>query len=79
VAVTGGPARIGNYTQNITPENEAWAQQLEIWTTPWGFVKGASEAEATVLTRTLGGTPYDVVTWQTPQQAPSGKPYTVVG
>ena len=34
--------------QNITPQNQAWAQQLEIWITPWGFLKGAAANNATV-------------------------------
>lgn len=77
--VTGGAARQGSYVQNITPDDEAWAQQLEIWITPWGFLRAAAETDATVLARTIDGTPYDVVSWETPQQAPSGKPYDVVG
>src|SRR5688572_32417495 len=40
--VTGGPAVQGNGQLNITPANTAWAQQLEIWITPWGFLKGAA-------------------------------------
>lgn len=36
--VTGGPAVQGQFQQNITPANNAWAQQLEIWITPWGFL-----------------------------------------
>src|SRR5690606_34509159 len=35
------PAEAGTYTQNIGPGQNAWAQQLEIWLTPWGFVRGA--------------------------------------
>jgi hypothetical protein len=37
VAVTGGVATQAPGQQNITPQNTAWAQQLEIWITPWGF------------------------------------------
>ena len=29
----------------------AWGQQLEIWTTPWGFLKGAAANNATVQAR----------------------------
>src|SRR5580704_15680565 len=36
VPVTGGAAAMAPGQQNITPQNTAWAQQLEIWTTPWG-------------------------------------------
>ena len=39
--------------QNITPQNTAWAQQLEIWITPWGFLKGAAANNATVRAQTI--------------------------
>ena len=77
--VTGGPAAQGPFQQNITPANTAWAQQLEIWITPWGFLKGAAANNATVQSQVVGGRPYRVVTWMTSQQAPSGTPYKVVG
>ena len=36
------------FQQNITPARpRRWAQQLEIWTTPWGFLKGAAANNAT--------------------------------
>ena len=35
------------FQQNITPANTGWAQQLEIWITPWGFLKGAAANNAT--------------------------------
>jgi glyoxylase-like metal-dependent hydrolase (beta-lactamase superfamily II) len=77
--VTGGAAAQGAFTQNITAENSAWAQQLEIWITPWGFLKGAAANGATVKDDSLGLRKYKVVTWQTTQKSPSGKPYTVEG
>ena len=53
--VTGGPAAQNPFTQNIRPANApnmppanaTWAQQLEIWITPWGFLKGAAANNAT--------------------------------
>src|SRR5688500_3714792 len=39
VPVTGGAAAQAAGQQNITAQNAAWAQQLEIWITPWGFLK----------------------------------------
>src|SRR5262245_35074637 len=37
VPVTGGAAALAPGQQNITPQNlAAWAQQLEVWITPWG-------------------------------------------
>ena len=77
--VTGGAAAQGAFTQNITAENSAWAQQMEIWITPWGFLKGAAANGATVKDDSLGLKKYKVVTWKTTQKSPSGKPYTVEG
>ena len=51
--VTGGPAVQGQFQQNVTPANAAWAQQLEIWITPWGFLKGAAANNA--IRRAPGG------------------------
>ena len=42
-AIPGAPPPTpGMFNQNITPTNTAWTQQLEIWVTPWGFLKGAA-------------------------------------
>ena len=77
--VTGGPAVRGDFSQLVTPATPAWGQQLEIWTTPWGFLKGAAANDATVAARTVNGRRVQVVTWKTPLKAPSGLPYTLVG
>src|SRR6185503_4462055 len=69
------PAPPGNFNQNITPANAGWTQQLEIWTTPWGFLKGAAANNATVRSQRMGGKTYNVVSWMTPQKAPSGLSY----
>jgi glyoxylase-like metal-dependent hydrolase (beta-lactamase superfamily II) len=79
VPVTGGPAVQGAFTQNITPTNAAWAQQLEIWVTPWGFLKGAAANEATVRRTTVDGERFNVVTWNSPIKSPSGQAYRLVG
>ena len=79
-APPGAPAaQPGTLNQNITPANAAWTQQLEIWTTPWGFLKGAAANNATVRSQRIGGKTVNVVSWTTPQKAPSGKSYTVTG
>jgi len=46
VPVTGGPAAPAPFTQNISSTNPAWAQQLEIWVSPWGFLMGAQQNNA---------------------------------
>ena len=79
-AVRGGPPpQPGTYDQIITPANTAWAQQLQIWVTPWGFLKGAAAHAATLRSQKIGDITYKVVTWSPEQKAPSGQPYRVVG
>jgi len=79
VPVTGGAAAQAPGQQNITPQNMAWAQQLEIWITPWGFVKGAAANNATVKAQTVSGKRYEVISFNTPVKSPGGQPYRMVG
>ncbi|HEY6817430.1 MAG TPA: MBL fold metallo-hydrolase, partial [Croceibacterium sp.] len=79
VPAQGGPAAQAPFNQYAGPANLAWGQHLEIWTTPWGFLKGAQAHGATVENRTLGGTRFRVVTWSPPQKSPGGQSYQVVG
>lgn len=80
VPVTGGAAAKADFNQTITPTNQAWGQQLEIWITPWGFLKGAEHSgNAKAVTRNVFGKPYKIVTWSPPQKSPSGKSYQVIG
>src|SRR5688500_5653656 len=79
VPVTGGAAAPTPGQQNILPANTAWAQQLEIWITPWGFLKGAAANNATVRAQTLDGMRYQAVTFNSPIKSPGGQPYRVVG
>src|SRR5215208_2716936 len=68
----------GVFNQNITgaQAGTSWTQALNIWTTPWGFLKGAAANNATV--RSQGG--QQVVSF-TPAsyKSPSGQTYTVTG
>lgn len=63
------------YTQNIPANQTAWAQQLNIWLTPWGFLAGAETNGATAST--VDG--QTVLSFQSPesQTSPSGMRYTV--
>jgi glyoxylase-like metal-dependent hydrolase (beta-lactamase superfamily II) len=79
VPVQGGAATQGQGQQNITPQNTAWAQQLEIWITPWGFLKGAAANGATVRAQTVDGRRYQAVSWNAPLKSPGGQPYRLVG
>jgi glyoxylase-like metal-dependent hydrolase (beta-lactamase superfamily II) len=79
VPVTGGAAVQGQGQQNVTPANPSWGQQLEIWVTPWGFLKGAAANNATARSQSVDGKRYQVVTWESPTKSPGGQPYKVVG
>ena len=72
------PPAPGVFNQNITGTQAGanWTQALNIWTTPWGFLKGAAANNATV--RKQGG--QQVVSF-TPAgyKSPSGQTYTVTG
>ena len=72
------PAQPVNLNQSIAP-NAPWTQQLEIWITPWGFLRGAAANNATVRQERIAGKTFDVVSWMTPQKSPSGAVYTVTG
>ena len=66
------------YEESIAPDS-AWAQQLSIWATPWGFLRGAAAHNATLKTKKLGDVSYRTLTWSPSQKAPSGLPYEIVG
>lgn len=78
VPVTGGVATLQAGQQNITPQSP-WAQLLEIYITPWGFLKAAATNPATVRTETLDGKRYRAVTVTGRATSPGGGPYRVVG
>src|SRR5688572_22195934 len=77
--VPGVPAQpAGTFNQNVTDQQAttAWTQALTIWTTPWGFLKGAAANNATV--RQQGG--QQLVSFSPPNlKSPSGQLYTVTG
>ena len=77
--IPGVPAQAaGVFNQNITgaQAGSTWAQALNVWTTPWGFLKAAAGREATV--RRQGG--LQVVSFSPANlKSPSGQTYTVTG
>src|SRR5437016_2940473 len=57
---------IGEQPQNqtiVVNANTPWVQQLEIWMTPYGFLRAAAANNATVKSQTIGGKKYNVVTF----------------
>src|SRR6185503_12446344 len=82
----GGGATIpmpGTYFQQVTTQqadvSQPWANSLELYITPWGFLKGAAANNATVSRRKAGGKSYTVLTWSPSVKAPSGKSYVING
>jgi glyoxylase-like metal-dependent hydrolase (beta-lactamase superfamily II) len=67
----------------VTPQqadvSQPWAAALELYITPWGFLKGAAESNATAVRRRVNGTNYTVVTWSPRVTAPSGRRYVING
>ena len=64
---------IGEQTQNqtiVVNANTPWAQQLEIWMMPHGFLKAASANNATVRQQTIAGKKYNVLTFIGQNKAP---------
>jgi glyoxylase-like metal-dependent hydrolase (beta-lactamase superfamily II) len=79
-AIPGAPPpQPGTLNQIITPANAAWTQQLEIWITPWGFLKGAAANKATARAQKIGEKAYTVVSWTPAQKSPSGQAYRLNG
>jgi glyoxylase-like metal-dependent hydrolase (beta-lactamase superfamily II) len=71
------PPAPGVFNQNITGAQAGanWPQAQNIWTTPWGFLKGAAAGSATA--RRQGG--QQVVSFSPAMKSPSGQAYTVTG
>jgi glyoxylase-like metal-dependent hydrolase (beta-lactamase superfamily II) len=78
VPVTGGSAALAAGQQNINAQSP-WAQAVEIYITPWGFLKAAATNDATVKKQKLDGKEYQAVSVTGRATSPGGKPYTVVG
>jgi glyoxylase-like metal-dependent hydrolase (beta-lactamase superfamily II) len=81
----GGSTTVGQGTffQQVTAQqadvSQPWAQSLELYITPWGFLKGAAANNATAARRKVEGRDFTVLTWSPTVKAPSGKAYTING
>ena len=79
----GGSTTItpGTFFQQVTPQqadvSQPWGQSLELYITPWGFLKGAAANNATAARRRVDGRDYTVLSWSPTVKAPSGKSYVV--
>jgi glyoxylase-like metal-dependent hydrolase (beta-lactamase superfamily II) len=67
----------GTYFDGVTAQqadvSQPWTQSLEFYITPWGFLKGAAENNATA-SKQKG---FTVLTWSPNVKAPSGKNYVI--
>lgn len=81
----GGSTAItpGVFFQQVTPQqadvSQPWAGSLELYITPWGFLKGAADNNATVSHKKVDGKSYTVLSWSPAVKAPSGKNYMING
>jgi glyoxylase-like metal-dependent hydrolase (beta-lactamase superfamily II) len=73
----------GTLFQQITPQqadvSQPWAGSLELYITPWGFLKGAAANNATASRRRIDGKNYTVLTWSPAVKAASGQNYVING
>lgn len=73
----------GTFFQQVTPQQadvaQPWANSVEFYITPWGFLKGAAANNATASKKKVDGKNYTVLTWSPTVKAPSGKSYTING
>ena len=69
----------GTFFQQVTAQqadvSQPWGGALELYVTPWGFLKGAADNKATA--RRSGK--FTVLSWSPKVMAPSGKPYVING
>src|SRR5436190_7587412 len=67
----------GTVFQQVTPEqadlSRPWTGSLELYVTPWGFLKGAAANNATASRPRLDGENYKVLTWSPAVTAHSGQ------
>jgi glyoxylase-like metal-dependent hydrolase (beta-lactamase superfamily II) len=73
----------GTLFAQVTPQQadlaQPWNNSLELYITPWGFLKGAADNNATASRRRVDGKNYTVLSWSPAVKAPSGRNYVVNG
>lgn len=76
----GGPARLGVFNEVATAANSNnWGVQMQVWLSPWGFLKGAATHNATLTTQTTNNRTLQVVSWESDVKSPAGVAYKLVG
>ena len=73
----------GTFFAQVTPQqadlSQPWNASLELYITPWGFLKGAAASNTTVSRRSVDGRNYTVLTWSPAVKAASGRDYVING
>jgi hypothetical protein len=77
--VTPGTFFLGVTSQQVDVSQPWNNNSIEFYITPWGFLKGAAENNATASRRRVDGKNYTVLTWSPKVTAPSGKNYVING
>ena len=73
----------GTFFQQVTRQqadvSAPWGESLELYITPWGFLKGAAENNATASRVGVNGNDYTMLSWSPEVRAPSGASYVING
>lgn len=71
----------GTFFEQVTAQqanvSEPWAGSLEFYLTPWGFLRGAEQNNATASERRIDGDAYTRLSWSPTVTAPSGENYVI--
>jgi glyoxylase-like metal-dependent hydrolase (beta-lactamase superfamily II) len=75
------PPVAGTHVINVPADTDSWREQMEVWLTPWGFVKGAQRFDAESSTVEVEGLTYTMFSFMSPESmlSPAGMRYTVNG
>ena len=65
----GGGLPPGPTQTVIVGPNTPWAVQVDLWMTPYGFLREAANNSSTVASKSVGGKKYTVVTFTAPNKA----------
>ena len=65
----GGGLPPGPTQTVIVNTNTPWPNQVDLWMTPYGFLREAAANSATVASKSMGGKKYTVVTFTAPNKA----------
>jgi glyoxylase-like metal-dependent hydrolase (beta-lactamase superfamily II) len=65
----GGGLPPGPTQSVVVGPNTPWVQQVDLWMTPYGFLREAAKNSATVTSKSMNGKKYTVVTFTAPNKA----------